>query len=312
MYTFAPAGETFIPNTKDWSPTLIRWGENGLAFTTANGKIWIVRSSIVGPKKSPVDLSVTATGLPDSMGANGSATATVTVTNNGTTPATGVTVLNQLSPNVDVMDVKGSAGSATAANGVARMELPELGPKATATMTVQLKLKPTDTSQERPLTAVTLAAFVRSKDPDPAPSNNRAVQVAKLSTSGPDAAVAGVDLTGAWKALLQTSEGAGADLQATVEGVFEVKNTGTETAAPTRLRFFLSDDRVYEPAFSQLIQETGVPELKPGASVRITLKARLRKGEDAIGLFVIAVVNATNTVAEASRKNNIVPGGPIP
>lgn len=174
-------------------------------------------------------------------------------------------------------------------------------------MTVHLRLKPQDTNDEHPLVMASHSISVRANEPDSNPANNHLLQSARLAASGPAAAVDGVDLTAAWKTLSQTSEGSGDDLQAVIEGEFEVKNIGTVKTGLTRLRFFLSGDRFYDPDFAKLIQATGVPELQPGATMKIVLKARLHKGDDAIGLFVLAIVNATSTVVETNRKNNIIP-----
>lgn len=312
MHTFSQVASTVFPMPRGDAQRLIRWGEDGLAFTTETGQVWLVKSAVVGPKQSAVDLAVSAVGLPAEFTANAMTTCTITVTNAGATPATGVILSDQLSPNIEIVNVAASSGSATAANGVARLDAGDLAPHGKATLTVQLRLKPQDTSQEHPLTAVTQMVSARAQEPDSNPANNHLSQTAPLATSGPAAAVSGVDLTGAWKSLSQNSEGSGDDLQATVLGEFEVKNIGTETAGPTRLRFFLSGDRFYDPDFAKLIQEVGVPEIKPGGVYKVVLKARLHKGDDAIGLYVIAIVNATSTVAEANRKNNTVPSIAIP
>ena len=313
MVTFAPAASTSIPIQRGDAQHLIRWGEDGLAFiTNETGQVWLVKSTVVGPKKRAVDLAVSGLGFPTEFRANGTTTCTVTVTNVGTTPATGVFLSDSLSSNVEIVNVSSSSGSATTMNGVVRLDAGALAPKAKATLTVQLRLKAQDTSQDHPLSAVAQTVSARANEPDSNPANNHLVQSAPLAAAGPAAAVSGVDLTGTWKSASQSSEGAGDDLQSTVEGEFEVKNLGTQTAGPTRLRFFLSGDRSYDPALAVLVQEVGVPEIKAGGTYKVTLKARLHKGDDAIGLFVIAVVNATSTVVESNRKNNIVPSAAIP
>jgi uncharacterized repeat protein (TIGR01451 family) len=311
MWTFAPIGTIAGAPTGD-AMDLIRWGDDGLAYTDSQGHTVLVRSPLVGAKKRTVDLAISANGLPDTFPASGKATSTITVRNAGDTPAAGLVVSDQLSPNVDIVNIAGSAGTPVNANGVVRLEIPTLAPHAIATLTVQFQLKPQDTTQENPLAAVTQSLFVRSNEPDSSPGNNHLVQTSRFSAAAPPSPVAGPDLTGSWVKLSQTSEGAGADLRATVEGEFTVKNVGTEIAPPTRLRFFISGERVFDPVFSQLLQESGVPELKPGATHKMVLKARLKPGDDAIGLFVIAVVNATNSLTEANKKNNIVPSTAIP
>ncbi len=312
LFTFGPIGTTIIPGKREGAQQIIRWGDDGLAFTTPSGQVQIVRTPLVGPKLKPVDLAVSVTGMTEVFSTNGTTTATITVTNAGATPATGVVLTGQITRNLEVVNVTGSVGTATAANGVARMDVGNLAPKAKATLTLQLKLKLQDTNDEHPLTSASLLALARANEPDANLANNHLSQSARLATAGPAAAVSGVDLTGSWKTLSQTSEGSGDDLQATIQGEFEVKNVGTETAGPTRLRFFLSGERTYDPDFAKLIQETGVPEIKPGGTFKVILKARLHKGDDAIGLFVLGIVNATKTVLESNTKNNTIPSAAIP
>ena len=195
---------------------------------------------------------------------------------------------------------------------MARAETSDLAPGASATMTVEVRLKPQDPNQDHPLISAWQNAVARSNENDFRPVNNHFVQISRLSSGGPAPTLAGADLTGVWKSVTQLNEGAGADLQATIVGEFEVQNTGTEPAPASRMRFFVSDDRIYDPQFSQLLQEIAVPALQPGATFKAQLKARLAKGVDAIGFFVFAVVNTSNTVQESNKRNNIIVSPAIP
>lgn len=311
LHTFAPLGAINVPESGAPGSQLIRWGEDGLAFI-AGGRVWMVASAQVGVKLPEVDLSVTATGMPDVLKLGATAVCTVTVTNRGPAAATGVTILDQLSPNLEVVNVSAKPGSATAASSVARAEVPDLAPGASAQMTVEVRLKPQDPNQDHPLISAWQNAVARSNENDTRPNNNHLVQISKLSSGGPAPALAGADLTGVWKSVTQLNEGAGADLQATIVGEFEVQNIGTEPAPASRMRFFVSDDRIYDPQFSQLLQEIAVPALQPGGVFKANLKARLAKGVDAIGFFVFAVVNTSNTVQESNKRNNIIVSPAIP
>ena len=104
----------------------------------------------------------------------------------------------------------------------------------------------------------------------------------------------------------QTSTGAGAELQATIIGTFEVRNIGDKIAPATKLRFFLAEGKIID-GNAALFEEVAVPELAPGKTFTAELKGPLVQGEDAIGLYMIAFVNATKTVEEANKDNNVIP-----
>ena len=296
---------------------IVRWGENGFAYPGNNGSLCIFRSDIVGKAGSPVKLTVEARGLPANLAVGGSAVCTIVVKNSGSIPASSLTITDAFSNCLDVVTVTNPVGGTTTVgqHGAVQAVLPQLAAGASVSFTVAVRMKPIPAGGDVPFSAAQ-AAFVRAKECNSNPEQAHSQQIARIgvgsSPAAPSSTMSGPDLTGSWIAISQKSEGAGADLQATIEGEFEVTNAGSEDAVPSRLRLFLAETSAFRPEFAQLLQEIGVPALKPGGSFRAKLKARLPKGSDAIGLYVIASVNATSTVNEANRKNNIVPSNPIP
>jgi hypothetical protein len=112
----------------------------------------------------------------------------------------------------------------------------------------------------------------------------------------------GPDLTGHWVSLSQKCAGTGDRLRCTVRGKFTVVNQGTVRAGRSRLAFVLD---------GATLKQQKVGKLKPGRSATKRFSAILR-GQSASGKVVIAMVDATNAVAESNESNNTVPSSPIP
>lgn len=127
----------------------------------------------------------------------------------------------------------------------------------------------------------------------------------------PAAAPNGPDLTGSWQNLTQTCKGSGASLRCKLKGSLLVRNQGTETAPRTHLQFFLSPDAGLD-GNDVLLKQVGVKSLQTNKSKRIKLKVTLPVGSNATGQFVIAVVDATDAVAESDEANNVISAGPLP
>jgi len=87
-----------------------------------------------------------------------------------------------------------------------------------------------------------------------------------------------------------------------------VRNIGASRAAPSVLRFFLSSDGATP---TTLVREVEVQGLAPSHGQRIRLRGPL-PGGSAAGMFVLAMVDAGQTVAEFDETNNVIAIGPLP
>jgi hypothetical protein len=220
-------------------------------------------------------------------------------------PATGIALTDDLTKDLDVLDVKASQGSGTAVEGVLRADLGNLAPGASATVSV--RVQPTKEGAFSP------TAIVRCNEVDLVASNNAASQRTQLTQFAvhPAGSTSGIDLTGTWVSAGQSIRGAGVDLQATLEGTFVVRNAGTAAAPATKLRFLLS--YTFGPFLEEdLLQEVDVPPLAPGKTFEAHLRANLAKGDSAVGDVLTAMVDATKLVADANPENNVVRSKPIP
>ena len=117
----------------------------------------------------------------------------------------------------------------------------------------------------------------------------------------------GPDLTGTWAGLRQTCRGASGQSPCRLKGRFVVKNTGVRRAERSMLRFFLSDDGT-TPATA--LGEVSVPAMRPNRARRVAFRYAM-PGQRADGLFVLAMVDADETVLESSEENNTIPFGPL-
>jgi uncharacterized repeat protein (TIGR01451 family) len=269
---------------------LILCGDNTLAFQ-AGPQVVLIHGDL-GSKLPLVDLSIKRSAFPTTLPRDGRITYTLTVTNAGTKPSSGAFVSDALPGSAEVETVKVSQGTGNAANHIVEADLGPLAPGAKATIEVTMRLTAT---QDLAFTAV-----VRGQEPDPVPANNITVySTVKVASVLPD-------LAGDWTSLRQVSEGAGVNLRATLVGGFTVRNDGKAMAGASTMRFYLSASPVFNAQTSQLLQEISIPSLPGNRSTRVTLEAPLGLGDDATGLFVFAVLDVGNEVAESNKQNNVV------
>ena len=116
----------------------------------------------------------------------------------------------------------------------------------------------------------------------------------------------GADITGSWISLFQQCKGT----KCKVNGKFNVHNTGNKDALSSSVKFYLSDDGVYHEGNS-FLKEAKTGTLKVGKSKSISLSYSFPSGVSATDKYIIAVIDADNTVMEANESNNIIIYGPI-
>lgn len=122
----------------------------------------------------------------------------------------------------------------------------------------------------------------------------------------------GAGLSGAWIAQpTQRCRGVGANAHCRVEARLCVFNPGTATAARSIAQVYLSDDMLLDAGDRMVERALHVHELDAGEDDEVKVGFHLR-GETATGRFLIAVVDATDEVAEANEVNNVVVSAPIP
>ncbi len=120
--------------------------------------------------------------------------------------------------------------------------------------------------------------------------------------------LSGADLTGSWIALKQVCRGPSGGPPCRLKGRFTVRNTGVSRAAPSVLRFVLSSDGATP---TTLVRQVAVRAMAPGHAQRVRLRDAV-PGGSAAGMFVLAMVDAGETVPESNEANNVIAFGPLP
>ncbi len=118
---FNPTGSSVIPisvsPTSSSLSTLIRWGTNGLAFRASDG-IYSIHSNLVKDvSTSNADLGVAVT-APSSATTGTNTTYTATVTNDGPSAATNLTLQATLPSTGSIVSATSSIGSCSTSNGI--------------------------------------------------------------------------------------------------------------------------------------------------------------------------------------------------
>ena len=116
----------------------------------------------------------------------------------------------------------------------------------------------------------------------------------------------GAGISGMWLGeVTQTCNESEEDLICTLDGIIEAENPGTETAPISTIRFFLSFDEFLDED-DILVDETQVDSLDPKEMEEVSLLGIVPPGEDAIGQFIIALLDAEDVVLEVREDNNVV------
>jgi len=119
------------------------------------------------------------------------------------------------------------------------------------------------------------------------------------------------DLSGLWKSLSQSCKDTTSGPVCKLSGSVRVRNEGYKSIDSASVRFFLSDDGIYD-AGDQFLNKFGTGELLWGESKGFSFSYKLPVGETATGRSVIAVLALNNKITELDETNNEIVFGPVP
>lgn len=121
-----------------------------------------------------------------------------------------------------------------------------------------------------------------------------------------------VDLTGDWSIVQERCRTFQSGQRCTVSGLFWLKNLGTKRAThATFTRFYLSTDPTLSPDDVELRSKLS-GRIRAGSIRNLTMRRTLPLGDTAHDRYVIAVVDADNTIVETEERNNGKVFGPVP
>jgi streptogramin lyase len=120
------------------------------------------------------------------------------------------------------------------------------------------------------------------------------------------------DLTGQWTSLVQTCGDTRNGKKCRISGTLNIQNIGILKAPSSFVRFYLSDNGQYDEGADTFVKQKATGMIKAGKSKTGAFRCEFSVGETALGKFIIAVMDADNTVSESNESNNFVVFGPIP
>jgi large repetitive protein len=153
---------------------------NGVAAVDAE----IGSISAIGPKVltsnlaqiSQVDVGIVKSATPNPATAGKQLTYTLTVTNNGPSSATGVSVVDTLPAGVTYVSATPNQGTSSFANGIITTSVGSLASGASTSITILVTVNPGATG------SITNTAVVSENEPDTDPTNNKATVTTQINT----------------------------------------------------------------------------------------------------------------------------------
>jgi uncharacterized repeat protein (TIGR01451 family) len=136
LTNFTFQGSQTIPGVEGAAQNLVRWGTNGLAFSTTAGQIFLIQSAIC-PAQETAELSVLQTG--PALAAIGNAvTFTISVTNSGNLTASDVLLYDPLPAGASFLNANPSQGTVQMNNGILIGTLGTIAPNGSAVVTLTI------------------------------------------------------------------------------------------------------------------------------------------------------------------------------
>jgi uncharacterized repeat protein (TIGR01451 family) len=134
--TFTLEGSQIIPGVAGTPQNLIRWGTNGLAFSTTASQIYLLTSPLLPPAAS-AQLVVSQWG-PPVIGVGSNLSITITITNSGGASAADVVLYNPLPAGASFATVSSTQGMVQNNNGILTGLLGIIPPGGNATISLTL------------------------------------------------------------------------------------------------------------------------------------------------------------------------------
>ncbi len=89
-----------------------------------------------------------------------------------------------------------------------------------------------------------------------------------------------------------------------ISGRFIIRNAGNLDAPASLVRFYLSEDGIYDERRDLLLKEATTKALEGGESQSIWFDYRLILGQDVRRKCIITITDGENSVVESNKENN--------
>ena len=120
----------------------------------------------------------------------------------------------------------------------------------------------------------------------------------------------GPDITGAWASMEQTCKTTKKGTKCKIKGILNIQNNGNEKASSSYISFYLSNNDLSD-AEDMLLKQTSTGKMNVGKNKNKKLKYKFPLDASASGKYIIAVIDADETLQEINESNNHVVFGPV-
>ncbi len=122
--------------------------------------------------------------------------------------------------------------------------------------------------------------------------------------------VSATDLTGTWVSMTYSCQDSSKGTKCKIKGTLNIENASDEDTPSSFVRFYLSDDGTYDEG-DRFLKQVASGKVSRGKSKAKTLSYSFGYGETLDCKYILAVIDADNTVAETNESNNTISYGPI-
>ncbi len=137
------------------------------------------------------------------------------------------------------------------------------------------------------------------------PSNDSDEPIVTVNLNGGS----GADLAGEWLLMNQKCKNAKKGIKCQIKAKLRINNIGTQTNASSHIKFYLSDDGIYDEG-DTFLKQLSIGKIKPGKSQTKSFGYSFPYNITAAGKYVIATLDTDNKVMETDKNNNSVSYGP--
>jgi hypothetical protein len=128
-----------------------------------------------------------------------------------------------------------------------------------------------------------------------------------FSLGGP---VSAADLTGSWSSMNYSCKNKSKGIKCKIKGKLLIQNIGDTDAKTSFVRFYVSDDSVFDGE-DRFLKQVASGKVKTGKDTTKTLSYSFNYGETLDCRYILALIDADNTISETEETNNTVFYGPF-